>query len=525
MVIGLFEWILLSFICFAAALGAVTLLTLGNRRKPDAPPPQPPLIEDDQTWLFDGAQLIQATPSSRHQAGAGELPDSWDSLRSALVARFPDFPDSQDQVSTSRGLRLTAKTPGDPGVLEFEWLDSLLRVRLIDDRRRKIEANLTRALRDELANLRNTVNRLPYPIWRTDDAGQVTWSNAAYNRLGREMHREGEVQAPLFPTPALMPERDSTRRVAAGRPDAGPKRWFDVTAIPDEHGRLYFATNVDAVIEAENAQRNFVQTLAKTFAQLSIGLAIFDRRRQLALFNPALVDLTALPAEFLSARPTLLTFFDRLRDQRIMPEPKNYSSWRHQMADLVAAASDGRYHETWSLPSGSVFSVSGRPHPDGAIAFLIEDITAEITLTRRFRSDLEQGQAILDRLDDAIAVFSADGHLTVTNAAYRKLWSVDPEMSFAETSVIEATRCWQKKCRASPVWGEIRDFVELRENRSDWWAQVQLKSGESLACHVHPIQSGAAMVVFSRITTDVMASAMMQPHLDQPAESRLMAGR
>ena len=51
------------------------------------------------------------------------------------------------------------------------------------------------------------------------------------------------------------------------------------------------------------------------------------------------------------------------------------------------------------------------------------------------------------------------------------------------------------------------------------------KSGESLACHVHPIQSGAAMVVFSRITTDVLASAMMQPHLDQPAESRLMAGR
>jgi hypothetical protein len=87
------------------------------------------------------------------------------------------------------------------------------------------------------------------------------------------------------------------------------------------------------------------------------------------LFNPALIDLTALPADFLSARPNLLSFFDRLRDHRMMPEPKNYGSWRHQMADLVAAAADGRYQETWSLPSGAVYSVSGQPHPDGAVAF------------------------------------------------------------------------------------------------------------------------------------------------------------
>ncbi|MDQ7070109.1 MAG: hypothetical protein Q9M48_05105 [Rhodobacterales bacterium] len=55
----------------------------------------------------------------------------------------------------------------------------------------------------------------------------------------------------------------------------------------------------------------------------------------------------------LSIRPNLLSFFDRLRDNRMMPEPKNYSSWREQIADLVAAATDGRYFETWTLePTG-----------------------------------------------------------------------------------------------------------------------------------------------------------------------------
>jgi len=263
-----------------------------------------------------------------------------------------------------------------------------------------------------------------------------------------------------------------------------------------------------------------VQTLAKTFAQLSIGLAIFDRNRQLALFNPALIDLTELSVDFLSGRPNLLTFFDRLRDRSMMPEPKNYGSWRHQMADLVAAASDGNYQETWTLPSGAVYSVIGRPHPDGAIAFLIEDITAEITLTRRFRADLELSQSVLDEMDEAVAVFSADGGLTLTNRAYRELWSVDPEMGFAEPTVIDATRVWQDRCLATPLWGEIRDFVASRENRADWWAEVCLTTGERLDCRIRPLQNAVTMVVFSRRTA---AHVALEPPVRGERNGRLFA--
>ena len=59
---------------------------------------------------------------------------------------------------------------------------------------------------------------------------------------------------------------------------------------------------------------------------------------------------------------------------------------------MIAAATDGRYQETWSLENGQTYSIRGRPHPDGATAFLIEDITAEVTLTRNFRAELEQSQ-------------------------------------------------------------------------------------------------------------------------------------
>lgn len=181
-----------------------------------------------------------------------------------------------------------------------------------------------------------------------------------------------------------------------------------------------------------------------------------------------------------------------------MPEPKNYNSWRDQLSELVDAAASGQYQETWSLASGSVYSVSGRPHPDGAVAFLFEDITAEITLTRRFRSDLELWQTVFDNLDDAIAVFSETGGLIFSNAAYQELWNVTPENTFAQTTVLDSIRIWQTQCKASPVWGDIRDFVSMHENRAEWWAEVILNSDQNLICTVTPIQRGATIIRFSR---------------------------
>ena len=301
---------------------------------------------------------------------------------------------------------------------------------------------------------------------------------------------------PLFTELDQPKTSGKPERISIPLPESNKRLWYNISTTETEAGWLCHAVDVNAVVDAEVAQRNFVQTLAKTFAQLSIGLAIFDRNRQLVLFNPVLVDLTALSPDFLSSRPNLMSFFDRLRDQRMMPEPKNYSSWRQQMEDLLKAAAEGNYQETWSLPSGSVYSVSGRPHPDGAIAFLFEDITAEVSLTRQFRSELEMGQSIMDQMDEAIAVFANDGTMTFSNTAYHELWKMDPDASFAKVSIVDASRIWQDTCDPTPAWGEIRDFVAASDTREPWWAKVKLRDGTPMMCKVTGIQNGATMVSF-----------------------------
>ncbi len=489
------EWVMILIACAGSAGLAVWLLSPRLALSAGVNQAQPTPESNDVVFLFDGDTLIDISDAACGYLPADKQVIDWSSLCSALATQFPTFPKNPDDIREKGHVIVPSDSRGHACSLLCEWVDGTVRVQLCTDKVKTIPEGSS----GELGFLRETLDAAPYPIWRVGDTGAVTWSNLAYARLVRRIHGlRADPLSPIFPkiAPEKRPGRKSRVSIAAEVHDK--RLWYDVSVVKQKSGNLCFAVDINAVVDAEVAQRNFVQTLAKTFAQLSIGLAIFDRNRQLALFNPALIDLTALPADFLSGRPNLLTFFDRMRDGRMMPEPKNYGSWRDQIAELVAAAADGRYQETWSLPSGSVYSVSGRPHPDGAVAFLFEDITAEITLTRRFRSELELGQAVMDQLDDAIAVFAPDGTLAFSNRAYNTLWNTDPDRSFAQITVLDTTRTWQNHCLATPAWGEIRDFVTARENRAEWWVEVQTRTGACLTCSVHPVQSGATMVRFSQ---------------------------
>jgi PAS domain-containing protein len=487
------DWILLLAISMACATGAVYWL---SRRSVSAP--QRPLDLSNKVYLFAEETLIDAS------AGAPALPDctpettDWQRLHQLFKDRFPEFPDAFEKVKSQGRMTIAANTDNDAGTILGEWVDGITRIELRDPSVSAEQNAKALPPSQELETLRTAVDEAPNPVWRVEENGTVGWYNRAYATVYKKVRKtKPNSSQPLFSPSKKSRTSGQVRRMSIAVPDSDKAYWFDVSTEQHDGYCLFYATDINAVVDAEIAQRNFVQTLAKTFAQLSIGLAIFDRNRQLVLFNPALIDLTALNADFLSGRPNLFSFFDRLRDSQMMPEPKNYNGWRHQMANLVAAAADGRCQETWSLPSGSVYSVNGRPHPDGAVAFLFEDITAEVTLTRRFRSDLELGQSILDNLSDAIVVFGADGVLTICNTAYRTLWDVNPDGSFANVTVLDATRSWQEKCDATPVWGDIRDYVVGRENRVEWRAKVQLKSGETLTCTVNPVQSRATIVSFS----------------------------
>lgn len=488
-----------SVVAALAALGLLAALPPRRQALAEGAPPA-----EETVFLFDGEELVDATTPARSLlAAAGGPAPPWPRLMAYLEARIPEAGAALAALAERGRLRLSA--PEGPGfVIEAEWIRGLTRLTLRAGDDAVLPDRLTlRALESELAELRHLADAAPILVWRQAPDGSVTWANRAYLALAAERQPEGEVFTWPLPRlfeagPAEVAAGAAGRRRARLAEGAGGPRWFDLHSQPAGRDHLVYALPADAAVQAEAALRDFVQTLGKTFAHLPIGLAIFDRRRELQLFNPALADLTRLEPEFLAGRPTLAAFLDRLREKRMLPEPRDYRSWRQRLTALEQSAAAGHHEETWTLPGGQTYRVTGRPHPDGAVAFLIEDISAEITLTRRFRAEIETGQAVLDQLEEAIAVFSPGGVLTVSNAAYGRLWGIDPSVAPGQIGILDALRAWQARAHPAPLWGAARDFVATRGGSAPAGpaGEAELTDGRRIACRFAQLQGGSTLIAF-----------------------------
>ncbi len=379
---------------------------------------------------------------------------------------------------------------------------------------REAQAALARTA-DDLAFLRDVVDRAPLLAWSRGPDGQIAWANAAYrDRFDGPAgdlpdHRISDGFGHVVEEVPLTARGGETRRRVAvpGRDDAEP-HWFEICQTPAAAGEtLGYATAVDDLVAAEASLRRFVETLTETFAHLPIGLAVFDKNRRLGLFNPALTDLVKIDAVWLAGRPSLRDFLERLRETRQMPEQKDFTAWRRKLTELEEGARSGTYEENWQLPSGKIFRVTGRPHPQGALAFLFEDISTAIMLERRYRSELEIGQATLDRVSEAVAVFDASGTLVFVNAAFESLWGLDPMSSLDGPGVAEMTAFWEERCTATPVWARLAEFATAAEARTSWTETVETRAGHRLRMLVAPLPDASALVVFGDPTGEERAAA------------------
>lgn len=380
--------------------------------------------------------------------------------------------------------------------------------RALDD----AERALARA-REDASFQREALDRAPILVWTLGPDNQVGWANAAYRdrfdlpeaELAGAMAddiagpRHPDVFAHVLEEVPLTARgsHESRRRVRIPSAHESDPHWFEVTQIPLASGEtLSYAVEVDELVAAEASLRRFVETLTETFAHLPIGLAVFDKNRRLGLFNPALCDLVKIDAVWLAGRPSLRDFLERLRETRQMPEQKDFSAFRRMLTELEEGARDGTYEENWVLPSGKIFRVTGRPHPQGALAFLFEDISTAIQLERRYRAELELSQATLDRMSEAVAVFDTSGMLVFVNSAFERLWQLDPMANLDGPGVAELSAIWEKRCAPSPLWADLRAFATGADNRTSWTGSAATTDGRTLTVLVAPLPNGSTLVTF-----------------------------
>ncbi len=476
-----------------------------------------PAGRDGVVFLFEDEQLVDSTEAAdRILASASGGGDDWTRLASILGPQFEGFTTLPRKALEEGPVRVTSAD--DTSRLRVEVINGMVRIELSDAQSDggavQIDRHAVAAMREELAIHRDIAEHAPFLSWRENKLGEIIWANRAYLDLAEIIHAGNGIAAwppaRLFDTPVeenAAPGAEAPR-VRLRLPEEDVEKWFELHRAPLESDTLYTALPIEKLIQAEASLSEFITTLTGTFAHLPIGLAIFNKERKLSLFNPALTDLTMFPAEFLCAQPTLFAFLDRLRDKRMMPEPKDYKGWRQAMSELEEKAVNGTYMETWFLPTGQTYRVTGQPHPGGALALLFEDISSEMSLSHRFKAELEMSQAVLDGLDEAVAVFTAGGILSMSNTAFAELWGTDPSSSMNEINVSEATFTWGRMCNPTPVWRQLRNFISEGGERRKWSAPVTMKDGRVINCTFAPMLQGATMVTFTPAIAAPAATAL-----------------
>lgn len=469
------------------------------------------LVFDDRRLVDSNAdgQRLADTARSAHSAGLNPAAggDDLAPVLQALSTRFPDLLQELSQLAARGRVEMVA-TDGSGFALTAQWRGGLAHLSITDTRSERSSLLIDRlsyeALQAELRSLRSALGRAPILIWRETASGAVIWANSAY--LDLAVQGPGLTGWPLPRLFALPPAEPGVPRGARPLrqqiegPAATPARWFERTRLPDGDGSLNYALPADSIAQSEQARRDLVQTLAGAFATHAAGLAVFDEERRLQIFNPALGDMTGLSAQFLAARPSFDQVLHALRERRMLPEPADYRSWRSALLAMERAALSGAYHEEWHLPAGQVLHVTGRPHPGGGIAFLFEDVTDEITLTRSFRAQIDTGQAVIDTLPEAMAVFSALGTLTLANAAYHRLWGTDPADVGGHATLRGALEDWRAASHAGPIWFGLGRIGEGNGPLEPMSGSVALRNGQVLAVRTARLEGGNTLVIFGNAT-------------------------
>lgn len=458
--------------------------------------PSPRPVVQEMTIWFDGERVLKIDHQDEPAVGPlAELSGQhWQYVPDTLgVDADLLLPKLQDLIAEGVAFQIFAPCQGGP-LCTISGVVSGLRTRLVIAQAHAGEIALQTTLEQgqktaqKLRTLQAQLDSSPTALFATDENGAPQPLNGAAEAMVAQSARAAAI-AKIFPV-----IEGGARQLFA--PDGAPLGWVRLTLGTGPDGTQFVhIEDIDKLTRAEQALTGFMSTLTETFAHLDSALAIFDRDRQLSLFNPALADLFNLNPTDLALRPSFREFLEALRQARMLPEQTDYTKWRRSLSEAVENAGDAPFQEDWTLPSGQILRVTVRPHPHGAMAFVFKDISGHVMLERRYRAEIELGQATLDRLQEAVAVFGGAGQTLFTNAAFEQTTGYDAFETIGGGGIDELVAVVGKLCKPTEAWSQLVSYA-LQTDRLDRWSGiVEPLGGGRWLLRASALPDGSTMLV------------------------------
>jgi len=366
---------------------------------------------------------------------------------------------------------------------------------------------LAPAVSARVTDFRELLDALPLPVWLRDATLSLVWGNQAFlSATGAP-----DVETARANQSALeKSERDlaASARNQRGTLEArrfavvgGHRRALAVTETPiDGMGVVGSAIDVTEVSAAESRLQQHIDAHADTLDKLATAVAIFGRDQKLTFYNRAFARLWGLSESWLDTHPADGEVLDRLREDRKLPEQRDYQAWKRER--LTRYENPGEYpsEDLWHVPGGKTLRVVAQPHPFGGLTFLYEDVTERLALESNYNTLIKVQSATLDTLQEGVVVFGPDGKMKLHNAAFIRIWNLSPKDLAGEPHVRSIAAACADKFGDEAVWERlIQSIVSGAPSRRDW-GEIERSDRTILSLSLSPLPDGAILVTFADVT-------------------------
>ncbi|MEP7350463.1 MAG: ATP-binding protein [Sphingorhabdus sp.] len=300
--------------------------------------------------------------------------------------------------------------------------------------RSKGESEEARAAFEALAGL---IEAAPLPMWHRGPDLRLNFVNRAYVDAvnashGLQVVDEGiELVEPSNGTTAMafaakaQADGVQAERVVPTTLD-GERRQMRVFDIPlGDIGVAGLAIDIQDLTDARNEFRQLSDSQRDLLNMMSAGVAQFDADQVLSFANLPFQRLFAFRDQWLADKPEFIRVLERMRENGKLPEVRDFPEWRAEREGWFRTAEPSE--ENWLLPDGTHLRVLAQPVPDGGLLLIFEDRTEQAQLASARDTLLRVRTATFDNLFEGIAVFAADGRLSIWNRLFAETWGLTDE--------------------------------------------------------------------------------------------------
>ncbi len=418
-------------------------------------------------------------------------------LRAAVAALRREGAAFSISVATQEGVAVNAE--GRPaGSQAVMWLRDGTVDRAERDR-------LAGALADsdaKTAAQADLLDRLPIPLWRRNAALDLVWVNSAYARAVEAESPESVIAAQSEFDSGTRALAHAARRERALRREtrsivqAGERRVVELGEVPLGEESVGFAIDVTALDEARQEISHHVEATRDTLDHIHTAVAIFGPDKGLRFFNRACVELWQLEPSWLASGPKEGEVLEALRELRLLPEQANFPAWKRRRLALYNNVIE-RPDELWHLPDGRTLRVVCRPHPQGGLTYLYEDVTDRLALESSLKLVVGVQRASLDNLYEGVALFGSDGRLKLFNPAFARIWSLEPGTLADEPHFKHVAEMCVGLLDDGAEWERLAGRVtSLDPVRRPSAGRFERRDGTVVNYNVIPLPDGATLLTF-----------------------------